>query len=208
MTNDELNTALYEKMFAEQETYRAWLLSQPSEEILNHTYEYTVREDILLSMEYNCYLLGIFPKNAPKRNKRLHFLLREDLAKMDAISEEVKLLVGNHIDTAEQLSSYKERLESRIELLTADRKSLYRKQRTVSVKSDEDALTKVKAQIADISKELAAFRREVRLCEDIAIRSGVIREKTKAVRKDEQSQGKENKRDEQFRRRSGADRQA
>ena len=53
MTNDELNTALYEKMFAEQETYRAWLLYQPTEEILNQTYEYTVREDILLSMEYN-----------------------------------------------------------------------------------------------------------------------------------------------------------
>ena len=46
MTNEELNTALYQKMFAEQETYREWLLSQPSEEILNHTYEYTVREDI------------------------------------------------------------------------------------------------------------------------------------------------------------------
>ena len=26
MTNEELNTALHEKMFAEQETYRAWLL--------------------------------------------------------------------------------------------------------------------------------------------------------------------------------------
>ena len=38
MTNEKLNTALYEKMFAEQETYRAWLLSQPPEEILNHTY--------------------------------------------------------------------------------------------------------------------------------------------------------------------------
>lgn len=46
MTNAELNTALYQKMFAEQETYREWLLSHPSEEILNHTYEYTVREDI------------------------------------------------------------------------------------------------------------------------------------------------------------------
>ena len=46
MTNEELNTALYEKMFSEQETYRAWLLAQPPEEILNHTYEYTVREDI------------------------------------------------------------------------------------------------------------------------------------------------------------------
>ena len=53
MTNEKLNTALYEKMFAEQETYRAWLLSQPSEEILNHTYEYTCREDILLSLEYH-----------------------------------------------------------------------------------------------------------------------------------------------------------
>lgn len=46
MTNAELNKALYQKMFAEQETYWEWLLSQPSEEILNHTYEYTVREDI------------------------------------------------------------------------------------------------------------------------------------------------------------------
>lgn len=53
MTNEELNTALYEKMFAEQETYRAWLLTQAPEEILNHTYEYTVREDILMSLEYN-----------------------------------------------------------------------------------------------------------------------------------------------------------
>lgn len=53
MTNEQLNTALYEKMFTEQETYRAWLLSQPPEEILNHTYEYTVWEDILMSMEYH-----------------------------------------------------------------------------------------------------------------------------------------------------------
>lgn len=53
MTNEELNTALYEKMFAEQESYRAWLLSQTPEEILNNTYEYTVREDILMSLEYH-----------------------------------------------------------------------------------------------------------------------------------------------------------
>ena len=53
MTNEELNTALYEKMFAEQEKYRDWLLSQPPKEILHHTYEYTVREDILVSMEFH-----------------------------------------------------------------------------------------------------------------------------------------------------------
>ena len=155
-----------------------------------------------------CYLLGIFPRSKPKSNKRLHFLLQEDLAKLDAISEETKLLARNHIDTAEQLFSYKEGLETKIESLTADRKTLYRKQRTVSVKSDDDALARVKEQITAISKELSALRKEVRLCENIAIRSGVIKEKIRAVREDEQSQGKENKRDEQFRRRSGTSRQA
>ena len=30
---------------------RDWLKSQPPEEILHHTYEYTVREDIVMAME-------------------------------------------------------------------------------------------------------------------------------------------------------------
>ena len=53
MTNAELNTALYKKLSSEQEAYRKWLLAQPPEEILNHSYEFTVREDILLSLEYH-----------------------------------------------------------------------------------------------------------------------------------------------------------
>ena len=51
MNTNNLNTALYEKMATEQEKYRDWLKSQPPEEILHHTYEYTVREDIVMAME-------------------------------------------------------------------------------------------------------------------------------------------------------------
>ena len=51
MTNEERNTALYKKLFAEQEVFRDWLKNQSPEEILNHAYEYTIREDILLSLE-------------------------------------------------------------------------------------------------------------------------------------------------------------
>lgn len=50
MNTNELNTALYEKMAAEQEQYRDWLKGLLPEEILNHAYEYTVREDILMEM--------------------------------------------------------------------------------------------------------------------------------------------------------------
>ena len=53
MTNEERNTALYQKMFAEQEKFRDWLKDQPPEEVLNHAYEYSIREDILMSLEYH-----------------------------------------------------------------------------------------------------------------------------------------------------------
>lgn len=53
MNTETANTKLYEKMFEEQEKFRAWLLSQPPKEILNHTYEYTTREDILMTLENN-----------------------------------------------------------------------------------------------------------------------------------------------------------
>ena len=47
--NPDKNAVLYEKMAAEQDKFRDWLKSQPPEEILKHTYEYTVREDILMA---------------------------------------------------------------------------------------------------------------------------------------------------------------
>ena len=53
MNATDWNTALYGKMSDEQDKFRDWLKSQPPEEILHHTYEYTVREDILMSLEYH-----------------------------------------------------------------------------------------------------------------------------------------------------------
>ena len=147
-----------------------------------------------------CYLLGIFPKNKPKQNRRrLHFLLREDLRKMDAITAETRLLVGHRIDTAEQLFSYRSEVKGRIAALTDERKQLYKSQRTAAVKADPEKTAEIKKRISALSKELAAQRKEVSLCDDIAERSGVIKEKIKAVREDEQIKGKEKTDHVQFR---------
>ena len=51
MSEMNYNVLLYEKMKAEQDKYQDWLLRQAPEEILNHTYEYTMREDIVMCME-------------------------------------------------------------------------------------------------------------------------------------------------------------
>lgn len=147
-----------------------------------------------------CYLLGVFPKGKQQNRKRLHFLLQEDLIKLDAITQEARLLADHRIDTAEQLSSYKSELKSRIADVTSQRKQLYRKQRTVAMKSDEAASGEVSTAISILSKELAQLRREVKLCSDIAVRSGVMLEHIQKDREDNYSQRKEQTEHDQFRR--------
>ncbi len=60
MNEKDYAAELYGKMKAEQDKYRDWLLTQEPSEILNHTYEYTMREDIVMAMED----LALSPKRA------------------------------------------------------------------------------------------------------------------------------------------------
>ena len=132
-----------------------------------------------------CYLLGYLPKSKPKSNKRLHFLLREDLIKMDEISKEARLLASNKIDTNEQLSSYKQSLNSKIDELSTKRKELYNRKRSRSVKNVPEKLKDINDEISEISKELSKTKKEVKLCEQIEIRSEVMKEKIKTIKKEE-----------------------
>ena len=105
----------------------------------------------------------------------------------------------NRIDTAGQLLLYKDGRMQKIEGLTQERKELYRKRRTVAFRSDEGKQTEIKQQMASLSRELSRLRREVRLCDDILLRSGVIKEKLKAMRESREEKRKEKKQNEQFR---------
>ena len=152
-----------------------------------------------------CYLLGVFPKTKKQSRKRMHFLLKEDLLKLDQITKEAQLLGAHRIDTAEQLSSYRSDVEEQIALLTAQRKELYRKQRSADVKNNADLTNEVKAEIAAKTVELKRLRREVKLCEGIANRSEVIKERIQTVH-DEEMKRREENRHEQFRGRSRTNR--
>ena len=153
-----------------------------------------------------CYLLGIFPKHKPPQHRQLPFSYREDLIRAKELSDEVRLLAKHHIDTAEQLSAFQSGVESQIQEAVSSRKALYRKLRTKPVMQDEEKQAEIKAEISALSGQLKELRREVRLCEDIAVRSQAIRDKMKAAREEEKSQGKEREQDVQFRRRSGTNR--
>lgn len=51
MSDREPSREVYEKMTAEQDQFREWLLAQPPEKILMRAYEYAIREDLLMAME-------------------------------------------------------------------------------------------------------------------------------------------------------------
>jgi len=48
---EDLNVEIYERASAEQSKFKEWLMTQLPEEILNHAYEYSTREDILMALE-------------------------------------------------------------------------------------------------------------------------------------------------------------
>ena len=138
-----------------------------------------------------CYRLGYLPKYKKQNNARLHYLLKEDLMKLDQITDEVRLLGKHHIVTAEQLFSYKASVQEKIETLTADRTHLRKKIRT---KIDDVELSKAKEEISSITEELRTLRKEVRLCDGIAARSKVMEKNLEQIQTEEQKiQRKENR---------------
>lgn len=132
-----------------------------------------------------CYKLGYLPKYKKQNTARLHYLLKEDLLKLDKITQETRLLGRENISTDEQLFSYKESVLSQIKSLTDDRTHL-RKQLRRNLSDDE--LSNVKEQITAITSKLWTLRKEVGLCDDIAERSKVIEANLETVRAYEEKQ--------------------
>ena len=75
--------------------------------------------------------------------------------------------------------------------ITEQRKSLYRKLRTKAVVADPAGQEHIRAEISELSAQIKELRREVKLCEDIALRSTSIKDKIQAAR--EEVSGKDEK---------------
>ena len=139
---------------------------------------------------YYCYRLGYLPKYKKQNNARLHYLLKDDLMKLDKITDEVRLLGRENISTDEQLFSYKTSLEEQMKNLIAGRTHLRKKIRT---NIDDGQLQAAKDEIASINGELKKLRREVKLCENIAERSKVMEENLEHIGTEEQKQQRKEK---------------
>ena len=137
-----------------------------------------------------CYRLGILPRRTtPIDSQKIHPLLREELCKMETISKEARLLCRYHIETTEQLSSFREGLQGKMQSLCEERSKLRNQIRRMK---DDDNVVEVKDKVSSLTKKIGETRKEMKLCDGIAARSVTMKEKLKVIQQ-ENKQEKEEK---------------
>lgn len=117
-----------------------------------------------------CYDLGILPHYTVK--KKLSKEARKDLRKLDQISKEVELISRHNLQTLEDVSSFKEGIQSQIDTFVTERKSYYSKaQRENNLVEKE----KLKQKAKEITPKIKELRQTKRLLEDLEIRTTNLR---------------------------------
>ena len=154
---------------------------------------------------YYCYKLKIIIKQ-PASLKKVPAALREDIVKLDRHIAQTRFLGVNHIETAQELTTKKQKIESTLHALTQQRTVLRTALKKAYRSNDVEQIDALKAQIHTTSDAIRKHRKEVSLCDDIALRSGAVKENLEQIIRQQNTQRKENQEHEYNRRRSGTNR--
>ena len=128
-----------------------------------------------------CYRLGVFEKRKNKKRDTAHlnFVYREDIRKLEQITEETTFLCRHKMDSMEALQAFKASTQEKIKAQCIARKKLRNQLRTVK---EEPQRSGILNQAAALSIQIKKLRKEVRLCESIEERAVSLREKMKAAK--------------------------
>jgi len=136
---------------------------------------------------YYCYLLKVFPKT-PKNRAKLSDTMKQEVRKMEKISEEIKFITRNNLKTGNELFSYKEELVKELNIQMKNRNSLRRKRKKADTGIEKQ---KICEDILVLSDKINFLKREVELCERIEERSIKIKKNIKEIEQKENEKGKE-----------------
>ena len=123
------------------------------------------------------YMLGIIhASDAPKQYPSAE--LRRDLIYMDKITEENTFLGKNNLETIEDVTAFKSKLDAEIHDLINDRKKIYGKLKRVK---NEELKVQYESDRDDITSKIAHLKKQLRLCHDIENRVPDIEEKLRMI---------------------------
>lgn len=144
------------------------------------------RGSIAALYRHYLYLFGFYGQRDP--DKRMHFLLAEDLRAFDSIVAESKLLEEHGIATAADLLAHMDGLDGEIKALRIERKAIRAQLRKAGA-SEPDAPPDPRT--TQINGQLKTLRQEVRHCMNIAKRSGVLEAKIAEIERQQEERKQE-----------------
>lgn len=134
-----------------------------------------------------CYLLKVFP-DIPQQ--RLPLSIRADVARMNELSKEAKLLSNYKIKTLEELKNFESELSFEISSLSTDRERLWIKRR---LSKDDKERKSITNDIGILNTKIDNLRKEVQLAKDIETRLPMIEDNLYELDyQEEQEKNKEN----------------
>lgn len=119
-----------------------------------------------------CYLLGYLPKNTDYKPTSPY--LKEDLRKLDELSEQVRYMGKYNIETIDDLYADRKNIEGSMERLTQTRTKLQNKIRRASP-AEKEVLREEKAKVTE---QITVLRKQLKLNKGIEERAVKIQKKT------------------------------
>ena len=119
-----------------------------------------------------CYLLGVLPKNTEYKPTSPY--LKEDLRKLEALSEQVRYMSKYGIETFDDLYADRDKLQGEMDRLIAYRTKLQNKIRR-ALPAEKETLREEKSKVTE---QITALRKQLKLNKGIEERSLKIQEKT------------------------------
>lgn len=120
---------------------------------------------------YYCYQLGVLPKKHHVSAAKVHYLFREELLRIDIISQETRFLFRNRITNIAELELYRSKINIQFSQLV-----VARKQTSNALQRNRDN-EKLNTRLKQLNKEIGEIRNEQLMCEDIARHSGDMKER-------------------------------
>nr|WP_297934581.1 DUF3848 domain-containing protein [uncultured Lachnoclostridium sp.] len=98
LSTQMLREILYCAIVAEQKKYREWLLHLPPQEILYHTREYSIREDIIVALEQKelteAQVKALMQSSTPLADI-VRYVWNVETNEMDVIMDSIEILADD-----------------------------------------------------------------------------------------------------------------
>ncbi len=124
----------------------------------------------------------------PASVRRVSVHLREDVRKLDRIDRQVQLLTRESIDTLDQLNNYRNGCEKTLQDDLQKRQQLHNTLRRAAYRDNPAAAEPIRAQSAELTREIVRLRRDIGLCVEIARRSAAVAENLSRLDTEHQKQ--------------------